>query len=65
MFGFVLSLPGLGIGIIVASFQDLGTLPVSQTSLYVFKTTEREVSKTGNGYHQDPEMNHGPLRGQL
>ena len=33
LFGSVLSLPGLGIGIIVASFQDFGTLPVSQMSL--------------------------------
>ena len=26
---------------------------------------QEDVSKTGNGYHQDPEMNHGPLRGHL
>ena len=25
---------------------------------------QEDVSKTGNGYHQDPEMNHGPLRGR-
>ena len=65
----VLSLPDLGIGIIVASFQDFGTLPVSQMSLNVFKRTKREVSgrcfKNWNGYHHDPEMNHGPLRGHL
>ena len=24
--------------------------------------SQEDVSKTGNGYHQDPEMNHGPLR---
>ena len=42
MFGFVLSFPGLGIGIIVASFQDFGTLPVSHNSLNVFKRTERD-----------------------
>ena len=27
--------------------------------------SQEDVSKTGNGYHQDPEMNHGPLRGHL
>ena len=42
--GTYTSLPGLGIGITVASFQDFGTLPVSQMSLKVFKRTEREVS---------------------
>ena len=26
---------------------------------------QEDVSKTGNGYHQDPKMNHGPLRGHL
>ena len=45
LFGFVLSFPGLGTGIIVASFQDFGTLPVSQMSLNVFRRTEREESE--------------------
>ena len=33
LFRFVLSLPGSGIGIIVASFQDFGTLPVLQSTV--------------------------------
>ena len=44
LFGFVLSFPGLAIGIIVAFFQDFGTLPVSQMSLNVFKRIKREES---------------------
>ena len=50
-------------------FQDLDTLPVSQIILNVFKRTEGEVwksvSNTGNGYRQDPEMNHELLLGHL
>ena len=50
----------LGIGIIVASFQDFGTLPVSQMPLNVLKEPkekcQEDVTKTGNGYHQDPDQ---------